>query len=287
MPNYIGNARPAVISSTAIQAGISRRNGGRHSVAAFIVPAITGALFVMSAAHAAPTKKVPLGAAGAYVMLSETGITDVYQSAITGNVGVSPITGAADHLSCDEVTGHIYSVDAAGPAPCNRANPAKLGLAVGAMNKAYTNAASRHPGVTELGAGNIGGLTLLPGVYAWSSSVLIPNNVTLKGGTKDVWIFQVAQNVNLASATSIMLAGGALPQNIFWQVAGSVTMGTTSVFEGNVMSMTSIAMQTGATIHGRLYAQSAISLEMNSVQQPTPPDIISSVSAKSLAGLTP
>ena len=155
------------------------------------------------------------------------------------------------------------------------------------MNKAYTDAASRTPTVTELGAGNIGGLTLAPGVYSWSSNVLIPSNVTLMGGARDVWIFQVAQDVNLASATAIMLKGGALPQHVFWQVAGSVKMGTTSVFEGIVLSMTSIAMQTGATIDGRLYAQSAVSLEMNSVQQPLPPIVGTSPSAKFSAGLTP
>jgi hypothetical protein len=219
-------------------------------------------------AYAAGPAPVDLGIAKYFVILTETGITDVSASAVLGNVGTSPITGAADLLSCTEVTGNILSVDAAGPPPCNRISPASLGRSIGAMETAYTDAASRIPNVTELGAGMIGGLTLSPGTYAWSSDVLINSNLTLMGGRKDVWIFQVAQNVNLANATSILLAGGAKAKNIFWQVAGQVTMGTTSHFQGIVLGKTMIALKTGATITGRLYAQTAVSLEMNMVSKP-------------------
>ena len=239
------------------------------SCVAATISAILGALLATGGvAFAASTPKVDLGAAGKYVILSETGITDVYPSRVKGHVGVSPITGAADLLSCGEVKGKILSVDANGPAPCSKAKPAKLGKAIGAMQTAYTDAASRTATVTELGAGNIGGLTITPGVYSWSSSVLIPANVTLSGGSRDVWIFQVAQDVDTASATSILLTGGALPQNVFWQVAGAVNMGTYSNFQGIVLSMTAISMATKATIHGRLYAQTAVSLQMNDVLQP-------------------
>jgi hypothetical protein len=98
--------------------------------------------------------------------------------------------------------------------------------------------------------------------------VLIPSNITLQGKPKDVWIFQVAQDVNLAAATSVILQGGAKAKNIFWQVAGQVTMGTTSHFEGVILSATQIAMKTGASINGRLYAQTAVTLEMNTVTVP-------------------
>jgi hypothetical protein len=220
------------------------------------------------AAQAAGTARVNLGGAAYFVILTETGISDVSASAITGNVGTSPITGAADLLSCSEVTGHILSVDAAGPAPCSHAKAAPLSRSIGAMETAYTDAAGRTATIHELGAGNIGGMTLLPGVYNWSSDVLIGSNVTLKGGRDAVWIFQVAQNVNIDSATAIMLAGGAQAKNIFWQVAGTVTMGTTSHFEGVVLAKTMIALKTGASINGRLYAQTAVTLEMNTVTVP-------------------
>lgn len=248
---------------------VSRKTHRLRKIA-FIMPLVGGALLTTSGtAFAASTKKVNLGAAEKFVILSETGITDVFPSRVTGNVGVSPITGAADLLTCGEVTGTVISVDAAGPAPCSKDKAAMLGTAIGAMKTAYTDAASRTPTVTELGAGNIGGLTLAPGVYSWSSSVLIPTNITLAGGPKDVWIFQVAQNVDTASATSVLLSGGALPQNVFWQVAGAVNLGTYSQFQGIVLSMTSISMGTDASINGALYAQTAVSLQMNDVLQPS------------------
>ena len=225
-------------------------------------------LVASTAAHAAGPKPVNLGMSKFFVILTETGIADVSASAVTGNVGTSPITGAADLLSCTEVTGHILSVDAAGPQPCGQVKPAALSRSIGAMETAYTDAAGRTPDVNELGAGNIGGLTIKPGTYNWTSNVLIGSDVTLKGTSKDTWIFQVAQDVNLANATAIHLAGGAKAKNIFWQVAGAVTMGTTSHFEGIVLSKTMIAMKTGASINGRLYAQTAVTLEMNKVTKP-------------------
>jgi hypothetical protein len=221
-----------------------------------------------SLALAAGPAPVHLGKAKFFVILSEAGIADVSASAVTGNIGTSPITGAADHLSCTEVKGRILSVDAAGPAPCSVAKPAPLGAAIGAMQTAYTDASGRTPDVRELGAGQIGGLTIPPGTYNWSSDVALSSNVTLKGHAKDVWIFQVAQDVDVASAASVLLSGGAKAKNVFWQVAGQVTLGTTSHFEGTILSATQIAMKTGASINGRLYAQTAVTLEMNTVTKP-------------------
>src|SRR6202035_2478055 len=171
---------------------------------------------------------VDLGGAGHFVVLSKTGITDVPESVVTGNVGTSPITGAADLLSCAEVTGKIYSVDAAGPAPCSIKAPSKLTNAIGDMQTAYKDAAGRSATITELGAGNIGGLTLAPGVYSWSTDVTIPSNVALKGGRNDVWIFQISKNLALSSGTAVMLRGHARARNVIWQVAGKVSLGTTS-----------------------------------------------------------
>ncbi len=211
---------------------------------------------------------VDLGAAYHFVILSETGITDVAQSAVVGNVGTSPITGAADLLSCSEVTGKVYAVDTSGPAPCSIKAPARLNNAVGAMLTAYNDAASRSATTTELGSGNIGGLTLAPGVYSWSSSVSIPSNISLNGGPKDVWIFQIAQDLDLTSGTSVLLRGKARARNVFWQVAGQVTLGTTSTLEGIVLSKTMISVATGASVQGRLYAQTAVTLQKATVVMP-------------------
>ncbi|HET9403763.1 MAG TPA: ice-binding family protein [Burkholderiales bacterium] len=214
---------------------------------------------------------VNLGAAGSFAVLTKTGITDVPNSAITGDVGASPITGAAILVTCAEVTGTIYSVDAAGPLPCRVTNGTLLTTAIGDMEIAYTDAAGRTlPDFTELQAGNIGGLTLVPGLYKWSSSVLIPTNVTLSGGPNDVWIFQIAGDLTQAAATSVILAGGAVPKNVFWQTFGAAAIGTTAHFEGILMSQTSIVLGTGASVNGRLLAQTAVSLDQNAVTQPAP-----------------
>ncbi len=212
--------------------------------------------------------RVALGGAGGFVILSKTGITDVPASDVTGNVGTSPITGAADHLSCAEVTGKIYSVDNAGPAPCSIRSPAKLTTAVGDMQTAYTDAAGRPPTVTELGAGNIGGLTLAPGVYSWSTNVTIPTNVALKGGAHAVWIFQISKNLVVSGGKAVVLRGKARARNVFWQVAGKTTLGTTSHVEGSILCKTLIAMKTGASIKGRLLSQTAVTLQMNSITAP-------------------
>lgn len=214
---------------------------------------------------------VRLGAAGTFAILSKTGITAVHASPIVGDVGTSPITGAALLLTCSEVSGSIYVVDAAGPSPCARTAATSLTSAVGDMGSAYSDAAGRtSPNFRELGAGEIGGRTLVPGLYKWGTGVSITTNVTLSGGPDDVWIFQVAGTLNQGSGTRVNLAGGALAKNVFWQVAGAVTIGTTAHFEGIVLAKTLIAVKTGASVRGRLLAQTAVTLQMNAITAPAP-----------------
>ncbi|MCY7293191.1 MAG: DUF3494 domain-containing protein [Ferruginibacter sp.] len=212
---------------------------------------------------------VALGVAGNYVVLSKSGITNVYKSTITGDVGSSPITGAAILVSCAEVTGNIYSVDAAGPAPCAIIDASRLTTSISDMETAYTDAAGRvNPDFLNLGAGDIGGKTLTPGLYKWTTSLLIPTDIKIAGGPNDVWIFQIAGNLDMSSAVNITLTGGAQAKNIFWQAAGAVTLGTTSHFEGIILGATGINMQTGASINGRMLAQTAVTLQMNTVTKP-------------------
>jgi Ice-binding-like len=216
-----------------------------------------------------PLAVVNLRLAGNFVILSKSGITDVYKSTITGDVGSSPITGAAILVRCTEVLGTIYSVNAAGPLPCRLTKASRLTTAVSNMQTAYTDAAGRSdPKYLNLGAGNIGGRTLKPGLYKWTSAVVIPTNVTISGGPNDVWIFQIAGTLTMSSAKQIILAGGALAKNIFWQVACAVTLGTISHFEGIILGQTGINLQTGASINGRLLAQTAVTLQKNTVKKP-------------------
>jgi len=218
---------------------------------------------------------VPLGKAGEYVVLAKAEISTTGVTAVTGNLGVSPaaasfITGfglIADSTNVFStsslVTGRIYAADYAVPTPSN------LTTAVLNMETAYTDAAGRAAGVTELGAGDISAMTLVPGVYKWATGVSIDNRgVTLSGSATDVWIFQIAQNLTMASTARINLAGGALAKNIFWQIFGVMNVGTTAHFEGIALVQTAITMQTGATANGRLLAQTAVSLDANTLVRP-------------------
>ena len=216
-----------------------------------------------------PLTGANLGIAGDFAILSKTGVTDVYKSSVVGDVGSSPITGAAVLVSCAEVVGTIYTVDAAGPLPCRVTNATRLGIAVLDMQAAYTDLAGRvNPDFLNLGAGNIGGKTLTPGLYKWTSAVIIPADITILGGPDDVFIFQFDQTLIVSSAVRITLEGGVQAKNIYWQTAGAVTLGTTSHFEGIIVGKTSISMLTGATITGRMLAQTAVTLQTNAVTQP-------------------
>jgi len=222
------------------------------------------------------TSPVNLGAAGNFVILAKSGITNASTSDVTGDLGVSPadattITGFALTLDATgvfatspQVAGSVYAADYAVPTPAN------LTAAVSAMETAFTDAAGRAAGVTELGAGDIGGRTLAPGVYKWGTGLLIPTNVTLSGSSTDVWIFQVAQGLTVSSGAQVILAGGARARNIFWQVTGAVVLGTTAHFEGVVLTQTAATLQTGASINGRLLAQTAVNLDGNTVVEPAP-----------------
>ena len=216
-----------------------------------------------------------------FVALSTSGITNTgsHLTQITGNIGSSPITSTAmDNVFCSEITGSIYGVDEAyvgsGVQTCfvpgttagtPNANKTLVDNAVLDMGTAYADANARAPDYTELGAGNIGGMTLAPATYKWGTGLLIPTNVTLSGGPNDVWIFQIAQGLTVSSGVQIILAGGALPQNIYWATFAAADLGTTSQFKGVILSQTSVAMKTGATINGRLLAGTQVTLDQTTV----------------------
>jgi len=216
---------------------------------------------------------VDLGSAGNYVILAKTAISNVSTSAVTGDLGLSPaatsfvtglsITNATGYATSAQVTGKIYAADMADPTPTN------LTTAVNDMITAYTDAAGRTtPDFSELGTGNIGGMTLTPGLYKWTNTVTLPSDVTISGSSTAVWIFQIAGNLTMSNAVHITLIGGAQAKNIFWQVAGTATLGTTSHFEGIILSQTGITIQTGASFNGRALAQTAVVLDSNAVTKP-------------------
>ncbi len=231
--------------------------------------------FTTGAALAQGPEPVNLGTAGNYVILAKSAISTTSGSAIVGNVGLSPaaesfITGfsqtrdATNEFSLSAmVTGKIYAANMTAP------TPTLMTTAVGDMEIAYTDAAGRSlPDFNEHAAGSIGGLTLAPGLYKWGTSVSAVTDVTLSGDADAVWIFQIAQDLVIGNGVTVTLSGGALAKNVFWQVAGQATLGTTVAFKGVIMSKTQIVLQTGAALTGRALAQTAVTLDANAVTAP-------------------
>lgn len=271
--NRFGN--PAQLGLCSIALLLAANLAGCGSDPVNLSPTAPGAGPGTGATGAHGPAPVQLGGAGTFVILAKSGISNVPTSALTGNLGLSPasaasITGLGLTLpsggaasTSAQVTGNIYASDYATPTPSN------LTTAVSDMQTAYVDAAGRTtPDFTELAAGNLSGLTLPPGLYKWSNSVLIPTDLTLKGGAGDVWIFQIAGGITQAAAAKVVLTGGALARNVFWQVFGVVDIGTTAHMEGAVLSQTSITLKTGASANGRLLAQTAVTLAGNTVVQP-------------------
>jgi hypothetical protein len=216
---------------------------------------------------------VRLGAAANFVILANAAISNVPTSAVVGNVGLSPaaasyitgfsLTKAGNAWSSTQVTGGVFAADNDPPTPID------LTTAVGDMRAAYTDAAGRlTPAFLDLGAGTIGGLTLAPGLYKWNSTVNVSTDVTLAGGPNDVWIFQVSGDLKVSTAKSMLLSGGATAKNVFWQVAGFVELGATSHTEGILLSKTAITLDTGASVNGRLFAQTAVAIAGSAVAAP-------------------
>lgn len=239
----------------------------------FLTPFAIG--FTTGADVSSSPDPINLRTAGNYVILAKTGISTTGTTHITGDIAVSPesmtaITGFSQTLDASGtfatsplVTGKLYAADLTSP------TPAELTDAVGDMETAYADAAGRlDPDFTELGAGEIGGLTLDPGLYKWGTGVLVTSDVTLTGTANDVWIFQIGQDLKLEDGRAVVLTGGALPENVFWQVAGEVTLQAGAAFNGIILGQTGVVLKSGATINGRALAQTAVTLISNSVNQP-------------------
>jgi|GEM_PF-3030881 hypothetical protein len=245
-------------------------NKSNYSIFAVFLLAIILSLFFISA-----QPSVNLGSAGNFAILSQAGISTTGTTSIVGSIGVSPIDSTAITgfgLTMDSsntfstsplVAGKIYASDYSPPTPIN------MGTAINDMQTAYTTANGLvTPAPVTLG-GSIGGLTLTPGIYTTGSNLIIPTDVTLSGGANDVWVFQIAGTLDISSATHVILSGGTQAKNIFWVVAGTTTLETNSVFNGNILDKTNIAINTGAVLNGRALSQTAVTLQSNVITIPT------------------
>ncbi|KAJ7245925.1 hypothetical protein B0H12DRAFT_1187478 [Mycena haematopus] len=232
----------------------------------FTTKAIVGCTF---AAGPAP---VLLGTAGNFAVLAKTGVSTVPNSAISGNVGVSPATFTSltgfslvqdvskQFWTSTQVNGRLMGSTDALP------TPGLLTTAVLDMQTAFTNAMNRpNPNFRSVFLGLIGGSVLTPGLYKWTTGVTISTGITISGGAADTWIFQISGTLVQAANVRITLIGGALSQNIVWVVAGTVTVGTNGVFAGNILAKTNVVIGTNAIDNGCIYAQTAVALQKATV----------------------
>lgn len=218
-----------------------------------------------------------LGSAATFSILAKKGISTTGITAIDGDIGVSPIAATAitgfglimDPTNQFAITpivkGQVFAADYAVP------TPAKMTEAINDMETAYTaaNGLTSPTPVVELNNGDISGLTVKPGIYKWSTGLLINNTgVVLSGGPNDKWVFQIAQDLTLTSGAKITLKGGALAKNITWVVGGQATLGTYTSLCGIVLSKTLISLNTGAVVTGKLFAQTAVTLNASTVNKP-------------------
>ena len=214
---------------------------------------------------------VNLGLADGLAILSYAGITNTGNTSITGNIGASPITGASlTGFETVALVGTTYTVDASGPVgyvtDATMLTQAMLDLTV-----AYNDAAGRTENPIGI-EGNLGGMTLPPGLYKSTGALEISSgDLTLdaQGDVNAVWIFQVASSFNMTSGRQVFLAGGAKASNIFWQVGSSATFGTTAVMKGTILAYATVTLATGASLEGRALARTAnVTLDANTIVKP-------------------
>ena len=197
-----------------------------------------------------------LGTAGSFAVLAGSTVTNTGPSRLNGNLGLHPGT-AVTGTPAGTVSGTTYAANAA-------ALRAKSDLA-----SAYNDAAARTPATTA--PGDIGGLTLTPGVYRSGSSIGLTGTLTLdaQGDPNAVFVFQAGSTLITASGSRVKLVNGAQACNVFWQVGSSATLGTTTALAGNILALTSITMNDGVTLNGRALARNgAVTLIEDTITAP-------------------
>jgi hypothetical protein len=220
---------------------------------------------------------VELGTASNYAILAKTGISTVPNSSIYGDVAtVSPMSHAAmtgfamsldpsgQRSTSSQINGNAYAVNS------DPASSAILTTAVSDMETAYNDAAGRPNEDVErinLGAGDISGEILTPGVYTFNVNIHFSADIAFKGGEDDVFIIQTSKSMMQAAGTKVTLMGGVQAKNIFWQIAGSASVGAAAQLQGVILVKTDVVFVTGSYLNGRVLAQTACNLQMATITE--------------------
>jgi hypothetical protein len=223
------------------------------SIILILLLSLAGPLFDVSASRLqaiAPS----LGAAASFSVLGGQSVNNTGPSVVGGDLGVSPgtsITGFPPGI----VNGAIHQTD-----PVALQAQADVVIAYNQLAGQACN--------TDLTGQDLGGMTLVEGVYCFSSAAQLTGQLTLdaQGNSAAVWVFQVASGLNTASSASVLITNGGGPCNVFWQVGSSATLGTGNTFVGNILALTSISLATNTNISGRALARNgSVTMDSNNI----------------------
>jgi len=234
---------------------MSKRRARVGGLGVGLLSFVTLIAFTGQSAQAATS--IDLGAATSYAVIAGSAITNTGSSVLTGDVGLSPGSSIGG-FPPGHITGNSDAADA------------QSLLAQGAATSAFGIAQSA-PSTSSLALGVLAG-TLSPGVYTASSDMSLTGTLTLDGGgnLNSVFIFQAGTSLTTASGSSVVLQNGAQACHVFWQVGSTATLGTTTAFVGTILALTSAVLDTGATVDGRVFAQTAaVTLDDNTISVPT------------------
>jgi hypothetical protein len=219
---------------------------------------------------------VELGTADNYVILAKSGISTVPYSAITGDIGVSPIAATAitgfgltlhsegQFSTASQITGKAFAADYGGP------TATALTAAVGYMESAYNDAFSRTPTEISLETEpfDIGSTVLKTGVYSFGGDISIGSSITFHGSSTDVFILQTPGSLFQTAGTKVLFSGGAMAKNVFWQVAEKVEVGATAHMAGILLVKENALFMTGSSLDGRVLTQWACDLQSTTITGP-------------------
>jgi hypothetical protein len=260
------------MSVKKIQSELKCGNLTKRVSASFLGVALALCLTATCLTAAAPQATVDLGQAGHFAVLAGSTVTNTGNSIVNGDLGVAPGIAVTGFFPVDGgpgvMNGTIYTPNQI----CSRTVCSTQANDIGALAQssllvAYNDAAGRDVAPVSI-IGELGGQTLTPGLYKSTSGLAITGDLTLAGD--GVYIFQMASTLTVNTGGRVVLTEGARASNIFWQVGSSATLGTTSVFEGTIMALASITIQTGATLNGRALAlTAAVTLDTNAITIPT------------------